>query len=306
MAQILVAQPALPTAAKTNVFKEGQFIVKCTRVEESDPSSPPKPLLIISPTTQAKYPLLLFFHGFMIHNTSYALLLQHISSHGYIVVAPQLYNWMGTSGNSELEFAAAVTSWLSTGGLNSSLPQKVEADLHNVAVSGHSRGGKAAFALALGHACPSLKFSLLLGLDPVEGIDPKILTNVPRSFDLSIPVAVIGTGLSDRRKFGVLPECSPNGRNHEEFFAECKPPCWYFYAKDYGHMDMLDEGAELMLSFMCVEGKGAKAPFRRCVGGVFVAVLRAYLEGKSEDVQAIAGQPSLAPTPLDPIHYIQA
>ncbi|GFZ19725.1 hypothetical protein Acr_28g0004300 [Actinidia rufa] len=304
MAQV-VAEPSRLTEI-TNIFEEGKFIVKCITIEKSHPSSPPKPLLIITPTTPGKYPLLLFFHGFWIHNTSYTCFLHHISSHGFIVVAPQLYTSMFTSGKTELDSSATVTSWLSTGGLNLTLPQDVEPDLLKVAVSGHSRGGKTAFALALGYAKSSLKFSVLLGLDPVEGTDPKILTNSPHSFDLSIPVAVIGTGLGDRHKFGVLPACAPDGRNYEEFFAECKPPCWFFYAKDYGHMDMMDDGTELLTSCACVCGKGPKQPFRRCLGGIFVAVLRAYLEGDSEDLQDIVDYPSNAPTPLDPIIHLEA
>ncbi|PSS06362.1 Chlorophyllase-2 like [Actinidia chinensis var. chinensis] len=293
-------------AEAINVFEQGTYFVRCITVERSDPSSPPKPLLIITPTIQGKYPVLMFCHGFWIENASYTELLRHISSHGYIVVAPQLYTMMFTCGAAELGAAADVTCWLSSGGLNTVLPQSVEPDLLNLALAGHGRGGKAAFALALGLANASLKFSLLLGLDPVEGTDPKVLTHIPRSFDLTIPVVVIGTGLGDNNKFRVLPACAPDGRNHEAFFTECKPPCWYFYARNYGHMDMIDYGKETLTGCLCVSGTGPRGPFRKCLAGIFVAVLRAYLEGQTEYLQAIADQPSIAPTRLDPVIYIEA
>lgn len=69
---------------------------------------------------------------------------------------------------------------------------------------------------------------------------------------------------------------------------------------------MMDDGTELLTSCSCVSGKGPKQPFRRCLGGIFVAVLRAYLEGDSEDLQDIVDYPSNAPTPLDPIIHIEA
>ncbi|KAF8401747.1 hypothetical protein HHK36_012693 [Tetracentron sinense] len=59
-------------------------------VQTSNTSSPPKPLLIVTPTNEGKYPVLLFLHGFYLHNCFYTDLLKHIASHGFIAVAPQL------------------------------------------------------------------------------------------------------------------------------------------------------------------------------------------------------------------------
>ncbi|THG02603.1 hypothetical protein TEA_013354 [Camellia sinensis var. sinensis] len=325
-----VASPALAT----KVFEEGKLSVKSMKVEESsESSSPPKPLLIVTPTLEGTYPILLFFHGFLIHNTAYEKLLQHVSSHGFIVVAPQgdddgdgndgsgekpkmreIDLDLIITGNEEVNLAGEVTNWLATG-LQSMLPENVKANLLNLAVAGHSRGGKTAFALALGHAKtqPSLKISALIGLDPVAGlsiddqIEPKILTYVPHSFDLPVPisVAIIGTGLGHEKSNAIVPACAPNGVNHCEFFTECKPPSWYFYAKDYGHVDMLDD-PNLILSLACVSGEGDKDPFKKCLGGVFVAFLRACLDGENEDLKCIVEEPTIAPVTLDPVIHIEA
>ncbi|CAA2963129.1 chlorophyllase-1-like isoform X1 [Olea europaea subsp. europaea] len=289
----------------SSVFDQGSVKVKSFTINTSDLSSPPTQLFIVAPVEENTYPVLLFCHGFCIGNTWYSQLLKHISSHGYIVVAPQFYHCMLISPTKETEIAAKVTDWLSTG-LSQVLEEKVKPDLTKLALSGHSRGGKVAFALALGHAPTSLKFSAILGIDPVDGLSPsnrpqpKILTYVPRSLNLEIPIGIIGTGLGDQWK-GIIPPFAPDGVNHAEFFKESKPPCCYFLAKEYGHCDMLDESKAYLASWVCKSGKGSKEDMRRAVGGIVVAFLNDYLGGESKDLEAIFEKPSTAPIVLDPV-----
>ncbi|KAK9281590.1 hypothetical protein L1049_004493 [Liquidambar formosana] len=306
---------AKPASSATSVFEMGNLSTNCFQVETSDTSSPPKPLLIVTPTIEGTFPVLLFLHGFCLRNSFYTQLLQHISSHGFVVVALQLYLLIPSTGTEEVDSAAAVTNWLPLG-LQSVLPQNVQANLLKLALSGHSRGGKAAFALALGYAKTSLNFSVLLGIDPVAGLgkccqtNPKILTYVPQSFNLSIPVTVIGTGLGDEQRNCLFPPCAPDGVNHKEFFNECKPPCCHFVAKDYGHMDMLDDDPKgcigAISGCICKNGKAPRDPMRRSVGGIVVAFLRAYVEGENGDLKAIVDEPDIAPAKLDPVEFIEA
>ena len=126
----------------------------------------------------------------MIQSSYYSQLLQHIASHGFIIVAPQdSCTQIVLSGTKQIQDLAAVTNWLATG-LQPELPDNVYADFTKLGLAGHSKGGKEAFCLALGVAeiTLNLKFSALIGIDPVEGFntlirtDPKILTYVPRAF----------------------------------------------------------------------------------------------------------------------------
>ena len=79
---------------------------------------------------------------------------------------------------------------------------------------------------------------------------------------------------------------------------------------DYGHLDMLDDHLSgcigAISGYICKSGKGPRDPMRRCVGGLFVAFLKAYLEGQTGDFKAIVDEPDLAPVKLDPVEFIEA
>lgn len=74
----------------SSVFEMGKLEVHVKSVNQSNSSSPPKSLLISYPTQKGDYGVVLFLHGFLISNSFYKELLSHISSHGYIVVAPSV------------------------------------------------------------------------------------------------------------------------------------------------------------------------------------------------------------------------
>ncbi|KAK1289333.1 Chlorophyllase-1 [Acorus calamus] len=123
----------------------------------------------------------------------------------------------------EIRDAVKVADWISSG-LKSLLPTGVNPNLHKLALAGHSRGGHTAFSIALGRdAKPSLNFSALIGVDPVAGtskssqIKPEILDFKRGSFELDMPVMVIGSGLGEERLDLLLPPCTPkgSGKNRE-------------------------------------------------------------------------------------------
>lgn len=210
--------------------------------------------------------------------------------------------------NDDIAAAAQVTDWLPEG-LPSVLPKGVEPNLTKVALAGHSRGGHTAFSLALGHGKTNLTFSALIGVDPVAGkgkssqMPPKILTYNPSSFDMAMPVLVIGTGLGEEKKNIFFPPCAPDGVNHREFYNECKPPCYYLVAKEYGHLDMLDDDAPKFMTCLCKDGNNCKDIMRRTVAGIMVAFLKTALNEEDGDLSVILKDPGLAPTTLDPVEH---
>ncbi len=79
------------------------------------------PLLILAPDTPGNYPVAVFQHGFMTRNEAYSEILSHLASHGFVVVAPQMYEpglaaLLGKPTAAEEALTAAqVLSWLRLG-----------------------------------------------------------------------------------------------------------------------------------------------------------------------------------------------
>ncbi|KAL4571290.1 hypothetical protein LXL04_018048 [Taraxacum kok-saghyz] len=297
-----MAPSSVAVYSETDVFAIGKHETKLVKPEES---VTPKPLLIFTPLEAGEYPVLVLLHGYLLYNSFYSQLSHHIASHGFILVVPQLYCVTGPDATEEVECVAEIANWLPEE-LNKILPSQVSANLTNLGLAGHSRGGKVAFALALNRVNtklkPKLKFSALIGIDPVDGMDtgkqtqPKVLSYVPGSFNLEMPVMVIGSGLGEVRKNLLFPACAPKGVNHEDFYNECCKPACYFVVKDYGHLDMLDDETNGIRGkathCLCKNGK-SRAPMRRFVGGVVVAFLKAYFGGDFSYLKGINDKESV-------------
>ncbi|XP_010495652.1 PREDICTED: chlorophyllase-2, chloroplastic-like [Camelina sativa] len=279
-----------------NAFEDGKYKTDILTLDSSSrccktTPSPPKQLLVATPVEEGEYPVVMLLHGYLLYNSFYSQLMSHVSSHGFILIAPQLYSIAGPDITDEIKSTAEIIHWLSVGSLNHFLPAQVIPNLSKFALSGHSRGGKTAFAVALkkfGYSS-DLKISTLIGIDPVDGTGkgqqtpPPVLAYEPNSLDLDkMPVLVIGSGLVETAWNSLFPPCAHPGVNHEEFFRECQSPAWHFVAEDYGHLDMLDDNTKGIrgMIFYCLCKNGEKRrPMRRFVGGILVSFLKAYLEG---------------------------
>lgn len=226
----------------------------------------------------------------------------------------QLYSIAGADTNEEIRITAEITNWLAQG-LGHYLPPHVEPNLNKLGLAGHSRGGKVAFALALTKPSPltSLKFSALIGLDPVDGTGkgqqtpPPVLTYAPHSFDLDgMGVLIVGSGLGEVQKNALFPPCAPKGVNHEDFYRECCKPAYYFVAKGYGHLDMLDDDTKGIRGkathCLCKNGE-SREPMRRFVGGALVAFLKGYLEGDLRELVAIREGHVMLPLELQRLEF---
>ncbi|KAL1808483.1 hypothetical protein ACET3Z_025473 [Daucus carota] len=308
----------------SSVFETGKYTTALVKVEaetsclgknkaSSLTVAPPKQLLIATPSDAeaGEFPVLLLLHGYLLYNSFYSQLMQHIASHGFIVIAPQLYTVAGPDTTEEINTTAAITKWLSEG-LQGFLPSSVKANLRKLGLAGHSRGGKVAFALALKKSITS-KFSAIIGIDPVDGTDkgkqtnPPVLTYVPRSFDLNMAALVIGSGLGEVKRNALFPPCAPSGVNHKDFYNECREPACYFVVEDYGHTDMLDDetpGIRGKASHCLCKNGESREPMRTFVGGIMVAFCNAYLKGDPSALTLIRDGDETLPVMLQTIEFL--
>ncbi|MCO5579231.1 hypothetical protein L7F22_033085 [Adiantum nelumboides] len=263
--------------------------------------APPVRTIIATPIENGTYDVILFKHGFNLANCFYTQLFEYLASSGYIVVAPQAAT-LESDCTKEIEETASVATWIPKSLevlLNAAVPNvDVVPDTSKLVMAGHSRGGKIAFAMALGKttATELPSFSALVTLDPVDGTGPES-EMIPQMVKagcnhtdntLSIPVLILGTGYGSKRSgpFGIVPPCAPACCSHDGYFnCSSSPLMYHFSALEYGHLDFLDDGLS-WTSLMCASGS-EKAPLRNFSGRLMVAFLQATMEGNEEDMEYI-------------------
>lgn len=263
------------------------------------PQGSPVPGQVWSPTQPGLYAVVVLQHGFLLSNTYYSQLIAQIASHGFIVVAPQMYEAGGLpfgKPSTEEEITLATQTWaFIRENLSTTLPTGVEASAENFGVVGHSRGAKVAWGVLLKDATLA---TALVGIDPVDNPggfaaqDPVITGPTP----FAIPTLVIGTGLGPDSVDGFSPACAPEGENYAKFYDAAQTPAYRLVATEHGHLDMLDDtlsGCGLECS--ACPGGGSKQAMRSATAGWIVALMRGALQGDATAFALIA-PPSGAPT----------
>ncbi len=251
-----------------------------------DTQGAPVAMKIFTPAEEGEYAVIVYQHGFLMANHYYTTLLNHIASHGFIVVAPQMY----TAGPipigqptayEEAALALSLYEWLPDH-LNGYA--RVTARMDRLGLSGHSRGGKVIWIVLSEH--PELA-DAVAGVDPVDGQGGPLGGEeriIDGAFDLDFPSLILGTGLGPLAASIFSPACAPEGDNHEQFYAASPSPAFHVIAPEYGHNDMLEDapiGCTVECT-SCLAGP-SRAPMRTLTAGLLVAFFRATLQG---DVQA--------------------
>jgi chlorophyllase len=278
----------------TDSYSRGVLSTRTIQLAKCEHDAPAA-LLIHAPQAAGVYPAVVFQHGFQSRNDHYDQILQQLASHGFVVVAPQMYEpglgaFTGNpSAEQEAETSLALIRWLDE---SLSRITGVTADTGRLGIAGHSRGGKVSW-LALRSA--PLRFAAIAGVDPVDGTGgppgragPQArVTAEPLVY--SAPSLIIGCGRSGR--------CAPDGDNHVQFYAASPAPAWHVVAPDYGHGDMLDEDVAQLAGLIC-RTNPAREPMRRLTAGLLVAFFRASLQGDTASY-AVLTDPLGAPAAID-------
>lgn len=254
-------------------FMPGPLSVRTIELAACERGAPVE-LLIHVPESAGTYAVVLFIHGFVLNNDSFGGILRHLASHGFVVVAPQMYApgplgaFMAPSNAEEVATAVRVLDWCD---VHLDDVAGVDADTTKLGLAGHSRGGRAVFSLI---ARQPTRFAAIAGIDPVAGRgggDPQAIP-LDRPLDYSAPTLVLGAARAGR--------CAPAGANHVRFFAAAPSPAWHVVALEYGHGDMLDDTAtDLGLVTAVCETNTDREAMRRLTAGLMVALFRGALQG---------------------------
>jgi len=225
-------------------YKPGKLTVKVISLAADERFGNPVPMDIYTPKELFRYPVLIFQHGFTGSIKGYETILNHLASHGFVVVAPQMYPAGGGMGGSyptpeeEAALGVQIISWVQK---NLNKLVLVNADAGLLGIAGHSRGGQIAYRMAL--QVPK-KVTALSGVDPVDGLvmfGQELAITGPLSFD--IPTYNLGTGLGPvpppNTQFDL--SCAPADIGYQHFYDNSPRPSWLAVATENGHADMIDE-----------------------------------------------------------------
>lgn len=247
----------------------------------------PVALHIFTPLAPGRYAVVVFQHGLVSKAIWYNEILSHLATHGFVVVAPQMYapNTFPTavpSASQEVDLALRVLDWL-PGHL--SIASGVDADTGRVGLAGHSRGGNVTWGVLEKDATRAMAVA---GLDPVDAFAFNQHGVIQGDFGFPFPSLILGAGRSG--------SCAPSGDNHEQFYAASAPPTWHVVAPGAGHTDFYDsncDGCDFYRSF-CRRGDDP-AGTRRLAAGLLVAFFRGALQ---DDKQAFAYLQDMNASPI--------
>jgi len=227
-------------------------------------------------------------------NAAYSEILRHLAGHGFVVVAPQMYEpgisplFGHPTSAMEADWAAVLLDWLPD---NLDVITGVHACTDRLGLAGHSRGGKAAWLVL--SADPS-RAQAVAGVDPVDG-NGSVFGPLNRllvgEFAFPFPTLIIGAGHGGA--------CAPEGDNHVQFYAASAPPAWHVVIPDSGHVDMLDQNVVNLVSVTRVCKVGTNpAGVRQLTGGLLTAFFRGCLQG---DANALVYLTDTSAMPLEAI-----
>ncbi|RJO71534.1 MAG: hypothetical protein C4523_04180 [Myxococcales bacterium] len=284
-------------ATGAGYYQPGPLAVNRIAVAQGQDDAPVA-FLIFAPATAGEYAVVVFQHGFLMANSHYSQMLTHLASHGFVVVAPQMYAPGGLpigkpSTPEEAALAAQLYAWLPD---HLSALAGVTARTDRLGLAGHSRGGKVIWSVL--KADPSLA-QAVAGADPVDGQGGPLGGEqrvIDGPFDFPFPSLVIGARLGSQSGGPLQPACAPDGDNHVQFYGASASPAYHVVAEEYGHLDMLDDapqGCGLECS-ACPAGP-SRAPMRNLTAGQLAAFFAWALDGRDD------GLPPLASADLAPI-----
>ncbi len=283
---------AVPNAyvSPGNFYEPGELSVSVINIPDT---SAPVELDVYTPSVSDTYPVVIFQHGFGGSIKAYETISEHLASHGFVVILPQMYGpgfQDAPTAEEEATLGLNVISWIESN-INDFIP--VDADTTLLGLAGHSRGGQVAYRITLQLL---EKVRALAGVDPVDATemsnDTPIVTG-PLTFD--IPTYILGAGLGpipvESGPFRI--PCAPEESGPIHFYCANPNPTWLVVATTHGHGDMIDEED---FSEFCPGGPDRDG-MRALTGGTLAAFFSGILQD-NQSALSVLSDPGSAPVPV--------
>lgn len=277
-------------AGSGSPYETGALRVRTIQIAKCEGGAP-RGMVVYTPERPGSYAVVVYQHGLTVSNTASSGVLLHLASHGFVVVAPAMYEsatpaLLGVLTEvQEARQARMVVDWL--GRLDEFTG--VHACTARLGLAGHSRGGKIVWLELV--TDPSFA-TAVAGVDPTDGTgyplggQPRVI-NGPFGFSLS--TLIIGTGTGG--------PCAPEGDNHLRFYEASGSAAWYIYLVHGGHADMLDEDSPDFARIKSYCGGGDNPTGTRlATAGLLAAFFRGTLQG---DATALAYLTDIAAAPVE-------
>ncbi len=208
----------------------------------------------------ARFPLVVFAHGFQLAVNHYDRLLTHVTSWGYVVASVDYPGSLLSVDHRNVPAALSAARRVFAMGGPTGFPAGARVDASRAVAMGHSLGGKGAIMALLSDTA----FVAGLALDPVDD-NPSPFGRVTdatpsiapeRMGGLRQPLGMFGATQSRCARLGQT--CAPESSDYRQFAAAAPAGAalalWAL--RDFGHMDFVDPGC----GFTCSACSGGGAP----------------------------------------------
>jgi len=245
-------------------------------------------LLVLYPMAEgelpcARFPLIVFNHGFLLSAEGYRSYAEHLASHGFVVALPTFpMTFLNVHHAKLAEDVRFVIDFCIASNEREEHSLFGTIDPARIGAAGHSLGGK----LSLLEAVTDDRILTAALLDPVDAGSPIVedLERYPsvapeRMPELRIPILLIGAELGPVKVF--FSACAPEDENYQRYFEAANPPVIEITQLDVGHAQYVDEGIEAATS-SCAVGDVPDEWVRASSAAYITAFFLGTLSGSQE------------------------
>ncbi|QAA77046.1 MAG: hypothetical protein BIP78_1280 [Candidatus Bipolaricaulis sibiricus] len=243
-------------------------------------------VVLVAPEGHGPFPFVAFSPGFLLSGREYQSTAVLLASHG---IAVALLTYDVTLFTADHRLLAGDLRFV-LGALPPAAAERgVSLDPEQIALAGHSLGGKLSFLVAA--EVPTVR--AVAGLDPVDGGAPGTDDPIrfPRAADrmaeITAPKLLLGAERGGEARFGM--PCAPRDANYARLFERAISSAVEVTQLGAGHMDYLDNPNCGFACAVCIPGADPTRT-RTSAQSYLVLFFRAYLLGEPQAAEALARQ----------------